>query len=69
MIGKKIRMLRFAKELTQRELGDKIGIKQFEISNIENGSKKLTPELIKKLAEELEVGAEELKELEELNNG
>ncbi|WZY36082.1 helix-turn-helix transcriptional regulator [Bacillus sp. FSL W8-1122] len=55
-MGKKIRKLRLDKNLTQEELGEKIGgYANTYISQMESGKRKISIELLEKIAEVLSV--------------
>ena len=60
MIKDNIRAARAAANLTQTALADKIGVKQKDVSRWENGAREPSATWIKKLAEALNVSADEL---------
>ncbi len=60
MIKDNIRTARLAATLTQAALADKVGVKQKDISRWENGVREPSAMWIKKLAEALNVSADEL---------
>ncbi|RQD76212.1 MAG: XRE family transcriptional regulator [Candidatus Syntrophonatronum acetioxidans] len=59
-MGKRIRGLRRLKRFTQQSLSEKLGISVSMLSNIERGKKYPSHDLIKKIAENLQVPLEEL---------
>ncbi|MCD8238445.1 MAG: helix-turn-helix domain-containing protein [Clostridiales bacterium] len=59
-IGENIKKLRKERNLTQQELGDKVGVTQAMIGQIERGSKTPTMVLGKDIAEAFEVDVAEL---------
>ena len=60
MVHERIRKFRRDKNLTQRELGEKIGIDQKNISAYESGKLKPSKKTLSKFAEALEVSVESL---------
>ena len=54
-IGHKIKELRMSKSLTQKELGQRMGISQQQIAQYENGKLKPKIETLQKIADALEV--------------
>lgn len=58
--GDKLRRLRKEKNLTQKQLADRIGVKNSVISFYEMGDRIPSPEVIKKLAVALHVSADYL---------
>jgi transcriptional regulator with XRE-family HTH domain len=58
-VGNKIREFRKKKNLTQKELGDKIGMKHNTISGYENGSSSPEQDTLFKLAHVLDVRVDE----------
>lgn len=59
-IHRKIKQLRSAKELTQQDMADKLGMALKTFQNFENGITKLDYERLKAVAEILEVDVEDL---------
>ena len=59
-IGQRVRKYRKAKNLSQEELAEKIGISVTHMSHIETGNTKLSLPVLVDLANELEVQADEL---------
>ena len=54
-IGSRIRAIRNARGLSQAELGEKVGLSADRIQKYENGARKPKTDMLKKLAEALEV--------------
>jgi transcriptional regulator with XRE-family HTH domain len=52
-INMRLKLARIAQALTQRALGERLGIKELEVSRIETGRARPTPELKKRIAEVL----------------
>lgn len=67
MGGKKLKALRELHGLTQKELGEIIGISDTPIRLIETGYRKGSKKVLNALAEYLNVDIEELKDDEDLN--
>ncbi len=59
-IGMRIRLLRDLKHVTQRELGDAIGLSRARISKVEQGRTGLSPEVMMRLADYFDVPLEYL---------
>lgn len=59
-IGKKIRMIRKTKNLSQEQLAEKIWISTTHMSHIETGSTKLSLSVLVDIAQALEVGTDEI---------
>ena len=59
-IGKRIRLYRKMKHITQEELGKKIGVSQMAITHYECGNRKTSIEQIRKIASALNVSVGEL---------
>ncbi len=59
-IGRRIRGLRRLKRMTQQQLAVCLGLSASQLSNIERGLKKPQPELLEKIAANLNVAREEL---------
>lgn len=59
-IGKKIRSIRKARNLSQEQLAEKIWISTTHMSHIETGSTKLSLSVLVDIAEALQVGTDEL---------
>ena len=57
-IGIRIRLLRELKHVTQKELGETIGLSRERFSKAENGNKGLSPEIMMRLADYFEVPLE-----------
>lgn len=57
-VGEMIRETRKAKGLTQKELGEKLGISESAVSKYESGKENPTAELIQKVADALGVSLE-----------
>lgn len=64
-LGTRIREARDAKGWTQEELADELGVAQAFISQIENGRRRPTPALARRLAAALDLSFEELAAREE----
>lgn len=62
--GKRLKDLRNAKNLTQKQLGDMIGVKNSIISFYENGDRMPSPEVIRLLAYYLHVTSDYLMGIE-----
>lgn len=58
--GECLRRIRTEKGLSQQDLADALGMTQAAISQLESGRRVATPKTIKRLAEVLQVGIEEL---------
>lgn len=54
-VGERIRKARKGKGLTQKELGEKLGVADSVITNYESGKQNLTIETLQKVAQVLEV--------------
>lgn len=63
-IGKKIRLLREKKGLKQDELADKVGISRPYLSGIEGDKRNPTYTIVREIANELDVGIEELEKVD-----
>lgn len=59
-LGRRIRALRRLKRMTQQELATKLGFSATLLSYMERGLRKPSPQLLERIAEELNVGKEEL---------
>lgn len=59
-IGRKIKMARVAKDMSQHELGKITGTDQSTISNIETGKRSLDVRLLEKICEVLDMACQEL---------
>ena len=59
-IGENIKTIRKTKGLTQKQLGQLLGVSQAAIGQFESGKSNLTIDTIKKIAEALEVSEYEL---------
>ncbi|HHW74825.1 MAG TPA: helix-turn-helix transcriptional regulator [Firmicutes bacterium] len=59
-LGRRIRALRRLKRMTQQELATRLGFSATLLSYIERGLRKPTPQLLERIAEELNVAKEEL---------
>ena len=57
-IGKRLKICRLAKNITQEVLSEKIGIQTQSYSNIESGTRLFSVEVLIKLMHELEVSAD-----------
>jgi len=69
-MGKRIRDLRIAAELTQEELGEKVGLQKSAIAKYENGkSENMKRSVIKKMADVLGVSPSYLMGLEDETHG
>ena len=55
MVGKNIRILREIKEISQKELADKIGVPSGTLSHIERGSRQPSIEMLYNIADALNV--------------
>lgn len=62
--GKRLKELRLQKNLTQKQLGDMIGVKNSIISFYENGDRMPSPEVIRMLAYYLHVTSDYLMGIE-----
>lgn len=60
IFGNNLRKYRKQKNLTQKELGQRVGVHQGSISNIEQGKKHVTSRLEMALARELGVSVSDL---------
>ena len=60
MYRKRIRKVRRKKEITQKELAEKIGIKHQQYSRYENQENEMTVPVLIKIAEELDVSTDYL---------
>ena len=54
-VGQQIREARKAKGLTQKELGEKLGVGEPTVTNYEAGRQNLTIETLQKIADALEI--------------
>ena len=54
-VGRRIREIRMAVGLSQTELGEKIGLSADRVRKYENGARKPKSDLIKKIADVLEI--------------
>lgn len=59
-LGLRIRALRRLKRMTQQELAERLGFSATMLSYIERGHRKPSPQLLEKIAQELNVDREEL---------
>lgn len=59
-IGQQIRKIRKARQLSQEELAEQVGISTTHMSHIETGNTKLSLPVFVKLTEALEVSADEI---------
>jgi len=59
-IGKNIKRLRLKKKMTQMELGNKVGVTDSMIAQLERGTKTLTVPLGKEIAKVLNCNLEDL---------
>lgn len=59
-LGLRIRSLRRLKRMTQQELAKRLGFSATILSYIERGLKEPSPQLLEKIAEELNIEREEL---------
>lgn len=55
LVGDRIKEIRKEKHLTQKELGEKLGVSYQMIAQYENGKRNPKPETLKKIADALEV--------------
>ena len=55
MLGSRIKALRSAKNFTQEQIADKIGISRQKYARIENGVNSITLDILSKVAEVLDV--------------
>lgn len=55
MLGGKIRAIRQLKKMSQRELADKVNFSQSQISKLENGTRKITADEIRLIADALAI--------------
>ncbi|MGB3465582.1 MAG: helix-turn-helix domain-containing protein [Cyclobacteriaceae bacterium] len=62
--GQRIKEIRVAKELTQQELAERLGIKRETINNVENGRQKPTIEFLIKLSSEVNMSLDEILQVE-----
>ena len=60
MYRKRIRKVRRKRDITQKQLAEKIGIKHQQYSRYENQENEMTVPVLIKIAEELEVSADYL---------
>ena len=54
-VGLQIREARKAKGMTQKELGEKLGVGEPTVTNYESGKQNLTIETLKKIADALDI--------------
>jgi HTH-type transcriptional regulator/antitoxin HipB len=54
-IGLQIKQARKSKGLTQKELGDRLGITNTQVAKYESGRKNLTTDILHKIATELQI--------------
>lgn len=59
-LGRRIRALRRLKRMTQQELATRLGLSATLLSYIERGLKEPSPQLLERIAKELNVAREEL---------
>jgi len=59
-LGQRIRALRRLKRVTQQELATRLDLSVTMLSNIERGLKEPSPQLLERIARELDVPREEL---------
>ncbi len=59
-IGRRIRAIRDAQELTQEEFAKKLGVKRTSITNLEKGTQRATLYLLYSLAQRFDVSLEKL---------
>lgn len=59
-IGRKIKMARVLKDMSQHDLGKVVGTDQSTISNIETGKRSLDVRLLEKICEVLDMACQEL---------
>ncbi len=55
LLGNRIKALRVAKKLTQEQIADKIGVSRQRYARIENGTNRITLEILTKIADVLDV--------------
>lgn len=65
MVGKKIRHIRELKDFTQKGLSKELGISQKQLSRIESGEVSPTLNMLKLIAEKLDISLRELLDFDE----
>lgn len=63
-IAKKIKILRITKDLTQKELAEMLNVKEYIVSNIEQGRTEPAIDIIIKLCVIFDITADELLEID-----
>jgi transcriptional regulator with XRE-family HTH domain len=59
-LGKNIRRVRKLKNLTQAQLGERLGFEQTYVSRIELGKRNISTETIQKIIQAMDIDAEDL---------